>query len=293
MPRNGSGTYTLPQAAFVPGTTISSSAMNSDLSDIAAALTQSVSADGQTPFTGTFKNIGGTAGNPSYTFTTDTTTGMYLSASGVIGFANSGLTTIKIQAPSSSGAVIVGPTGQILQPVGMIVDFAGSTAPNGWLLCFGQVVSQTTYAYLFNVIGTTFNTGGEGAGNFRLPDLRGNVGAGVDNMGGSAANRITGGTLGVSGGEQNHTLITNEIPSHSHSNTLNDPGHVHSFFAMVSGVGSYAGASGAGATGPTTQNTNSATTGITINNVNAGGGAAHNNLQPTLCLNKIIYTGVT
>jgi hypothetical protein len=51
LARNGSGTYSLPQAPFVPGTTIASSPMNSDLSDIAAALTQSVSKDGQTPFT--------------------------------------------------------------------------------------------------------------------------------------------------------------------------------------------------------------------------------------------------
>jgi hypothetical protein len=50
--RNGSGTYTLPQPPFTPGTTIASSAVNSDLSDIAAALTQSISKDGQTVYTG-------------------------------------------------------------------------------------------------------------------------------------------------------------------------------------------------------------------------------------------------
>jgi hypothetical protein len=52
MSRNGSGTYTLPQPPFTPGTTIASSAVNSDLSDIAAALTQSISKDGQTVYTG-------------------------------------------------------------------------------------------------------------------------------------------------------------------------------------------------------------------------------------------------
>lgn len=50
--RNGSGTYSLPQPPFTPGTTIASSAVNSDLSDIAAALTQSISRDGQTVYTG-------------------------------------------------------------------------------------------------------------------------------------------------------------------------------------------------------------------------------------------------
>ena len=52
MARNGSGTYSLPQPPFTPGTTISSSAVNSDLSDIGAALTQSISKDGQTVYTG-------------------------------------------------------------------------------------------------------------------------------------------------------------------------------------------------------------------------------------------------
>ena len=51
MPRNGSGTYDLPQAPFVPGTTIASSPVNSDLSDIGAALSQSISKDGQTSYT--------------------------------------------------------------------------------------------------------------------------------------------------------------------------------------------------------------------------------------------------
>ena len=52
MPRNGSGTYTLPQSAFVTGTAIDPSKVNSDFSDIATALTASVAADGQTPMTG-------------------------------------------------------------------------------------------------------------------------------------------------------------------------------------------------------------------------------------------------
>jgi len=50
--RNGSGTYSLPQPPFTAGTTIASSAVNSDFSDIAAALTQSISKDGQTVYTG-------------------------------------------------------------------------------------------------------------------------------------------------------------------------------------------------------------------------------------------------
>ena len=58
-------------------------------------------------------------------------------------------------------------------PAGFTADFAGTSAPDGWLECDGAVISQTTYARLFAAIGTTWDTGGEGAGNFRLPDLRG------------------------------------------------------------------------------------------------------------------------
>ena len=48
MPRNGSGTYTRPQSDYLSGTTILASAVNSDLNDIASALTASIARDGQT-----------------------------------------------------------------------------------------------------------------------------------------------------------------------------------------------------------------------------------------------------
>ncbi len=75
-------------------------------------------------------------------------------------------------------------------PTGTILDFGGSVAPSGYLLCDGSVVSQTTEAALYTAIGTFWNTGGEGAGNFRLPDLRGRVTLGKGDMGGAGANRL-------------------------------------------------------------------------------------------------------
>jgi len=101
MPRNGSGTFTLAQPAFVSGTTISSSAMNSDLSDIATALTQSVSADGQTPLTGSLKFSSGSAGTPGISFSSDSTTGIYLASAGTLGLAAGGTSV----ATSTSGTV--------------------------------------------------------------------------------------------------------------------------------------------------------------------------------------------
>ncbi len=76
-------------------------------------------------------------------------------------------------------------------PSGMLAPFAGTSAPSGWFLCYGQAVSRTTYAALFTAIGTTYGTG-DGSTTFNLPDLRGRTIAGVDDMGGSAASRLTG-----------------------------------------------------------------------------------------------------
>ena len=55
---------------------------------------------------------------------------------------------------------------------GAITAYAGATAPSGYLLCQGQTVSRTTYAALFAVCSTTYNTGGELATDFRLPNLQ-------------------------------------------------------------------------------------------------------------------------
>jgi microcystin-dependent protein len=68
-----------------------------------------------------------------------------------------------------------------LVPPGAVMDFAMSAAPAGWVEAAGQVVSQSgTFSNLFAAIGTTYNTGGEGGGNFRLPDYRGKFRRGWD-----------------------------------------------------------------------------------------------------------------
>jgi len=74
-------------------------------------------------------------------------------------------------------------------PTGAVLSHAGSSAPTGWLLCYGQAVSRTTYAALFAVIGTTYGVG-DGSTTFNVPDLRGRAVAGKDDMGGSAAGRL-------------------------------------------------------------------------------------------------------
>ncbi len=107
-------------------------------------------------------------------------------------------------------------------PIGGMIDYFGTTAPNSsFVFPYGQPISRTVYATLFGLLGTTFGVG-DGLTTFNLPDLRGRVVAGVDNMGGSAANRITnsgsgivGTTLGATGGAQNQTLLTANLPPYT------------------------------------------------------------------------------
>lgn len=172
-------------------------------------------------------------------------------------------------------------------PSGVVVPFAGSTAPTGWILCFGQAVSRTTYATLFAAIGTTYGAG-NGSTTFNLPDARGRGVFGKDDMGGSAANRITSGVSGIAGATLGATGGDQRSQQHTHTATVTDPGHAHG--VVTAGGASYAtGISGNSTGGPggSTPNTNSATTGISVTNANAGAGSSEN-MPPALIMNLII-----
>jgi microcystin-dependent protein/cell division protein FtsL len=113
----------------------------------------------------------------------------------------------------------------VATPTGTIVPWAGSTTPpTGYLLCDGSTVAQSTYAPLYAVVGCKFCGGMTcAASNFCLPDLRGKLPVGQSNVVGSAFNQVPG-TSGI--GEEKHTLITSEMPSHTHAITI-DLGGVH------------------------------------------------------------------
>lgn len=99
------------------------------------------------------------------------------------------------------------------------MDWVGSADPDGnWLLCDGRAISRTTYAALFVLISTTYGVG-DGSATFNIPDFRGRVAVGPDNMGTAqaAASRLTANAArGNSSGLQNHTLAIGEMPQHSH-----------------------------------------------------------------------------
>jgi microcystin-dependent protein len=158
-------------------------------------------------------------------------------------------------------------------PVGVVNPFAGATAPSGWLLCFGQAVSRTQYPVLFTTLSTTYGSG-DGSTTFNIPDMRGRAVAGKDDMGGTAASRLTStvltasNTLGATGGTQTHTMTSAEMPSHTHTIRVDS------------------GAGGAAAAIPPSNATPSGFNSVASSS--AGSGSAHLNTQPTIVLNYII-----
>ena len=246
--------------------------------------------------TGQLNGAAGLVSSPGYAFNGASKTGFYLAGTNQIGVAVNGVQSATFNSDTSvtfDGNVTVnGILSASALPVGAMMDFAGSVAPSKWLLCFGQLVSATTYAALFAVIGTTY---GSGAGTFGIPDCRGRAMFGQDDMGGVAANRITvaggnfdGTVLGGTGGGQNHTLITGEMPAHNHA--ITDPGHVHTYVSSTATPGAGGGLAAGSVNNGSIITVASNTTGITINN--NGGGNAHTILSPAIITTKIIYAGV-
>lgn len=96
-----------------------------------------------------------------------------------------------------------------IAPIGSVVAYAGTSVPSGYLACNGAAISRTTYAKLFDVIGTTYGSG-DGSTTFNLPNLENNsfmefsssVGtaksAGLPNITGEAGNPTTEGTSAIS-----------------------------------------------------------------------------------------------
>jgi microcystin-dependent protein len=159
-------------------------------------------------------------------------------------------------------------------PAGVVMPYAGATAPTGFYLCDGSAKNTTTDAALFAIIGYTF--GGSGT-SFNLPDLRGRNAFGV-----SATH-----ALGTTGGAETHTLTTGELPSHSHTNGSLSVGYqfnsntTHTGTSIsVTDIANQTGGAGTGATAP-----------IAGSTAGVGSGDPVSLLDPFLALNYIIRNG--
>jgi microcystin-dependent protein len=173
-------------------------------------------------------------------------------------------------------------------PIGTLAMFAGPGVPSKWLTCTGDAISRTTYADLFDVIGTTWGNG-DGTTTFNIPNLKDRIPMGV--LGSIVPD------VADTAGASTHTLTTSEMPTHNHAVT--DPGHVHrerqfaganSFIAGVAGGANGTIPNGTNTTNTAALNTGSGTTGITIDN--AGSGNPHSILNPVAGVHFMIYTGV-
>lgn len=266
MPYNPGGIFSLIASYFAEaGTTIRTEQHNPVLEDLASALSQAVLRDGRAAMTGALNMNGFPINNVA---TGNTPTSVATLAQGV--------------------------------PIGAIVDFAGPTAPAGWMFCYGQAISRATYAALFTAIQTTHGAG-DGSTTFNLPDLRGCVSAGPDAMGGTPANRLVStyfgpvASLGARGGDQGITINSSQMPYHNHGGTTfpmnsnqNVSHNVLGFQQVPAAFGDQflAAAYTQGSARSVVTDTRN------IDHLHGilgeGGGQPHANVQPTLILNKII-----
>lgn len=119
-------------------------------------------------------------------------------------------------------------------PIGEIKMYAGDIAPAGYLLCQGQAISRSTYADLYKVIGDKFGSG-DGSTTFNLPDMQNRVPVG-------ASDTLE---LGQAGGENEHKLTVDEMPSHTHEQET----HAHNASGSSASAGSHTHSASSGSGG--------------------------------------------
>lgn len=293
MPSDANGVYSLPDGYLaITGETIQASQHNPPLEDIATAMTARLTRSGAAPMTGPLKVVDGSAGSPSVQFSNAASTGFYKTTNG-IGVSVGGTKVAEFGA----GGMISG-----ARWIGELVPFTGLTAPALTVFPQGQTLSRTTYAALWAfaqteiAAGNTFYNNGDGSTTFGVGDLRGRVPAGMDPSGSiltSFSISPNANTLGATGGTQAHVLTEAELAPHLHNSGISDPGHAHDMNGLSGGsqvqIASQGGPPVLQSSGSTV--TKSATTGITLNNASAGSGNGHNNVQPTIITNYVLFAG--
>jgi microcystin-dependent protein len=196
-------------------------------------------------------------------------------------------------------------------PTGTILPFAGTTVPNGYLLCDGSEQLISSYPELFAIIGYTYKPLVDilGVSTFGIPDLRGRFPLGKDSMNNGtlvpllptgetsnttidpAADRVTAvtaDTVGMYNGAEDKTLTVNNLPQHRHNLQGNAGGQYYAFRNTPGAPDDTDASSGLGATATSAGQylTNSGP-------IVASGALAvpFNTMNPYLTINYIIFTG--
>jgi microcystin-dependent protein len=265
--------------------------------------TNFTSADGQTiDFIAGFTNTGTLTVNPNGTgpinVLNDTPNGSVSLSGGEIIAGNA----VHLVYSATAGAFHTSVTASSI-PTGTVMEYAGTAAPTGFVLAFGQCISRTVNTRLFAVIGTTYGAC-DGSTTFAVPDRRGRVAVGKDDMGGTDAARLTGSAmttarlvLGGAAGEATHTLSIAELPVITPTGTVSVTFPALSYAqASIAANGSGQGTA-FGATGTTYQiaQTSTAVAGgaggtssFPLSIAGFGSGTAHNVVQPSITMNFII-----
>lgn len=186
---------------------------------------------------------------------------------------------------------------------GTIQMYAGSIAPEGFLICDGSAINRIDYSVLFSIIGQTYGAG-DGVTTFNIPDLRGRVPLGV---GTGTAEDATTHALGQIAGEEGHTITTEEMAAHTHgSESLTGSFRIRNTGSTSAGYNTLTSVSGIvtktsytwsgshdnlGTTTASNPVLETANINATHEHDSVGSDQAHNNMQPYLAINYIIATG--
>lgn len=190
---------------------------------------------------------------------------VFLNGAALVGYELRKNCPVQVYYDGTQFNIIAGAHGGDGIPIGTETNRYFATAPAGHILCDGSAVSRTTYADLFAVLSTTYGTG-DGSTTFNLPNAARRVSVG---SGGSGTSTLAN-TVGSTGGEETHTLVTGEMPSHTHVQT----------FANANG-GTIDIAAGSNANLGSTVSS-------AMSTASAGSGGAHNNMQPSIVVYKCI-----
>lgn len=155
-------------------------------------------------------------------------------------------------------------------PIGAMLPYGNTTPPENWLICDGSEVSRTTYAELFNVIGTSYGSG-DGSTTFNLPNKKGRGSVGLDE------NDNDFNVIGKHLGEKKNTLTANEMPNFKFATA--HIGYSDSIWSATNGT--HTQGSGRGWANLQDEGSRANVNGGAYHEFSFGGGQAHNNIQPS------------